>query len=135
MEMQPTMDISKMAKEKELEYLQFHLVRKLSPNIILINYMAEERLNRQMVTGIKGNSRMTRLKDMEQLRELMETDTSGNTCRVSCTDMEYTDTQMEQYIMDSGKRIRKMITDIQEMLLAQNTLDHGRITHDREMQF
>ncbi len=71
---------------------------------------------------------------MEHLSRLMETDSSGSSCRVSCTGMEYTDGQMEQYIMDSGKRIRKMVTDIQEILMAQNTMDHGRTTHDGEMQ-
>jgi hypothetical protein len=32
-----------------------------------------------MVTVIGGNARMVRKKDMEHLRGLMETDTSGNT--------------------------------------------------------
>ena len=88
-----------------------------------------------MVAVGEGNSRMVRWKDMEHSRVLMETDTSGITCRVSNMGMEYTDGQMEEYIMDSGQRIIMMVTDIREMLLAQNTMGHGRITQDREMQF
>jgi hypothetical protein len=49
--------------------------------------------------------------------------------------MVYSDGQVEEYIMDRGKRIRGMATDIIEMLLTQNILDHGRMTYDGEMQF
>ena len=111
------------------------MVRKILQNNIKINYMAVERWNLQMVTGIGGNSRMARRKDMEHLRQLMETDSSGSKCRVSDTGMEYTDGQMEEYIMDNTKRIKRMVTDIREKLMAQNTMDHGRMAHDGEMQF
>ncbi len=104
-------------------------------NSILINYMAVERWNLQVVTGIGGNGRMTRGKDMEHLIGLVEADTSGSTCRISDTGMEYTDGQMEKYIMDSGKRIRGMVTDIRGILREKNTMDHGRMAHDGEMQF
>ena len=97
--------------------------------------MAVERRNMQMVKSIGGNSTMTTGKDMQHLSGLMETDTSGSGCRVTNTGMEYTDTQMEQYIMDSGNRIRGLVTHIGGMLMAQNTMDHGRMTHDGEMQF
>jgi hypothetical protein len=53
---------------------------------------------------------------------------------VSDTGMEYTDGQMEVYTMDSGKRINMMATDIRGMLMAQNIMDHGRITQDGEIQ-
>ncbi len=66
----------------------------------------------QMVRVIGGNSRMAREKDMEHMSMLLETDTSGSGCRISNTGMEYTDGQMEQSIMDSGKRIRRMVMDI-----------------------
>jgi hypothetical protein len=48
--------------------------------------------------------------------------------------MEYKDGQMEESIMDSGKRINTMATDIRGMLMAQNIMDHGRITQDGEIQ-
>ena len=66
---------------------------------------------------------------------LVEADTSGSGCRMTCTGMEYTDGQMEEYIMDSGKRITRMVTDIKEILMAQNTMDRGRTTHVGETQF
>ena len=88
------------------------MVRKILQNIILINYMAVERGNMQMVTVIGGNTRMARRKDMEHLSGLMESDTSGSGCRISCTGMEYADPQMEESIMDSGNRIITMVTDI-----------------------
>jgi hypothetical protein len=80
--------------------------------------MAVERWNMQVVTGIGGKSRVTRRKDMEHLSGLVEADTSGSGCRVSDTGMQYTDGLMEQYIMDSGKRITRTVTDIRRMLMA-----------------
>jgi hypothetical protein len=66
----------------------------------LINYMDLERSN--MVMAVIGeNTRISRGKDMEYMILIMETDTSGNTCRVYHTGMEYGDSQMEQYIMDN----------------------------------
>ena len=93
------------------------MVRKLSQNIILINVMAVERRNGQVVPVIGGNSRMASMKDMEHKSGLEETDTSGSGCRVSNTGMEYTDGQMEESIMDSGNRIRRMVTDIKRVLM------------------
>ena len=54
---------------------------------------------------------------MEHLSGLMETDTSGSGCRVSDTGMEYTDVQIEESIMDSGNRIKRMVTDIGRVLV------------------
>jgi hypothetical protein len=64
-----------------------------------------------MATVIGGNSKITRKKDMEQMSILVEADTSGNTCRVSDTGMEYTDGQMEMYTMDNLNKIRNMAMD------------------------
>ncbi len=55
---------------------------------IRINYMALPRLQMQMVTVIGGNSRIISTKDMEHKSGLMEGDTLGSTCRMSCTAME-----------------------------------------------
>ena len=41
--------------------------------------------------------------------------------------MEYTDGQMENCIVDSGKRIIMKATDIRGMMMAQNIMDDGRI--------
>ena len=73
-----------------------------------------ESVNKVMAV-IGENSRMTRGKDMEYMIMIMETDTSGNTCRVINTGMEYTDGQVEQYIMANWNRIILMALDIQEM--------------------
>jgi hypothetical protein len=49
-----------------------------------------------MIMAVIGeNTRITRGKDMEYMIIMMETDTSGNTCRVTNTGMEYGDSQME----------------------------------------
>jgi hypothetical protein len=61
---------------------------------------------------------MARGKDMEYMIMMMETDTSGNTCRVTDTGMEYSDGQMEKYIMDNANSIKEMAMDIQEMQKA-----------------
>jgi hypothetical protein len=50
---------------------------------------------------IGENTRMARGKDMEYMIMIMERDTSGNTCRVTITGMEYKDGQMERYIKDN----------------------------------
>ena len=91
-------------------------------------------MNGQMVASIGGNSRITRGKDMEHKSGLMETDTLGNVCRVTCTGTEYKDGQMIESILDSGKRINVMATDITGKLMVQNITDHGRIAKDREIQ-
>ena len=70
-----------------------------------------------MVTVIGGNTRMARRKDMEHMSGQVEADTSGSTCRVSITGMEYTDGKMEESIMDSGNWIRRMVTDIGSVLM------------------
>jgi hypothetical protein len=65
----------KMGKEKELEYYLQMMVRSKLENGILINYMAAQRWNFQVVTLTGGNSRIARRKDMEHGRVLMEKDT------------------------------------------------------------
>ena len=49
---------------------------------------------------------------MEQMSGLMETDLSENTCRGTDTGTEYTDGQMEEYIMENKNRVKMMATDI-----------------------
>ena len=71
---------------------------------------------------------------MEHMSGLVEADTSGSACRLSNTGMEYSDGQMEEYIMDSTKRISVMVTDTQEILMAQNIMGNGRMAQNREMQ-
>jgi hypothetical protein len=75
-----------------------------------------------MATVIGGDSRMATRKDMEQMSILVEADTSGNTCRVSYTGMEYTDGQMEVYTMDNLNKIRKMAMDTGGGQVATNTM-------------
>jgi hypothetical protein len=120
-------------KELELEYGQM-LVRKILENTILINYMDAQRRNTQMVTVIGGNSRMVKGKDMEHGRELMETDTSGNTWIIVTTGMEYTDGLVEKYITGSGNRIIKMVKDIKGGQMAMNIGEGTRITRNRETE-
>ena len=116
-------DISiKMVKEKELEYSLLLMVQRQLENGSTINYINAARFTTQTATVIGGNSRMAREKDMEQVRLLMETDTSGNTCRVTNTAMEYTDGQMEVYTMDNGNKIRQMAMDIRGGQVATNTM-------------
>ena len=71
-----------------------------------INYMDAQRFNIQMATVIGGRTRIIRRKDMEYMSGQMETDTSGNGCRVTCTAMEYADITVEMYTMDNGNKIR-----------------------------
>ena len=57
----------------------------------------------------------------------METDTSGNGCRMTCTAMEYTDGEMEIYTMDSGNKRREMVMDIKGGQVATNTMDSTKM--------
>ena len=86
------------------------------------------------MTVIGDNTRITRGKDMEYMIMMMETDTSGNTCRIACTGMEYSDGQMEEYIMDNGNRKKEMAMDMKEMQKAQNTMDSTRMTKKKEKE-
>ena len=81
-----------------------------------------------MVAVGGGNIRIVRQKDMEHKSGLMETDTSGSTCRVSHTGMQYTDGLMEQYITESTKSASKMVKDIRGGQMAMNIGENGRIT-------
>ncbi len=63
--------------------------------------MDEQRLNIQVAEAVGGNSRMVRRKDTEHMSGLMETDTWGNTWRMTNTGMEYTDIQVEVYTKDN----------------------------------
>jgi hypothetical protein len=76
------------------------MVKRQLENGTTINYMVASRFSSQMATVIGGNSRLATRKDMEHISMLVERDTSGNTCRMTCTGMEYTDGQMEEYIVD-----------------------------------
>ena len=89
--------------------------------------MAGARMNMQMVTIIGGKSRSIRVKDMVQSCFLMVRDTWGNSCRIKDMVMEYTDGQMEMYIMDNSKRVTKMAMDTKGFLMAENIMDSTRM--------
>ena len=57
-----------------------------------------------------------------------------NTRITTRKDMEYSDGQMDMYIMDNGNRIIKMAMDITEMQMAENTMDSSRMTRDKEKE-
>jgi hypothetical protein len=88
-----------------------------------------------MVTVIGGNSRMVRRKDMEHLSGLMDTDTSGNSWMMSSTSMEYKDGLMEEYITESGNRIRWMGKDITGGQVAMNIGESTRMTRNGEREY
>jgi predicted nucleic acid-binding Zn finger protein len=117
-----------MVKMKELEYEYGKMmVRRKLQNGKIINYINAPRFTSQMATVIGGNTRITRKKDMEHLSGLMDADTSGNTCRMTCTGMEYTDITVEEYTMDNGNKIRKMVMDIKGGQVATNTMDNTKM--------
>jgi hypothetical protein len=95
--------------------------------------MDQERGNKVMAV-IGENTRMTRGKDMEYMIMIAEADTSGNTCRITYTGMEYSDGQVEECIMDNANRVIKMAMDITEMQMAKNTMDSTRMTRDKEKE-
>jgi hypothetical protein len=88
------------------------VVKSKQENGIWINYMGLPSVHIQMVRVIGGIIRIIKRKDMDHITGLMEGDTRGNTSRVTVTGMEYTDGQVEQYIMGNGNRIRKMVMAI-----------------------
>ena len=51
-------------------------------------------------------TRMERWKDMEYIIIIVEKNTWGNTCKVTYTGMEYTDGQLQKYIMGYRNRIK-----------------------------
>ena len=87
-----------------------------------------------METGIGGNSRMVRGKDMEYWRVLGEIYTWGKSYRVTDTGMEYTNIQMEMYTMDSGNKINIMVMDIRGGLMEMNIMDSSRMISGTERQ-
>ncbi len=74
-------------------------------------------------------------KDMEQVSGLMERDTLGSGCRMACTGMEYTDSQVKHYIKDNSNKIKEKVMDITGMQLARSILGSGRmvICTEREL--
>jgi hypothetical protein len=86
-----------------------------------------------MIMAVIGeNTRITRGKDMEYIIMMVEIDTSGNGFRVTNTGMEYSDGQMDQYIMDKINRIKEMAMDITEMQKAKIIMDSARMTSKME---
>ena len=78
---------------------------------------------------------MVRWKDMEQFSKLMETDTLGNSCKVTNTGMEYSDGQAEQYIKDNIHRVKKKVMHITRMMVAQSIMVSSRIICDGEKEY
>jgi hypothetical protein len=113
--------------EKELEHLHY-LVLNIMGNFIKIKEKAVERWNTQMVKVMRGNSRMTNLKDMGHGRELMETYTSANSKMTGNTAMEFTNGLMDQCIKDSTKRVIIMAMDITRGQMEMNIGDSSRNT-------
>jgi hypothetical protein len=97
--------------------------------------MVLPRLQMKMVTLIGGNSRMVTRKDMEHVSMLMEADTLGSGCRVTCTGMEYTDGHMELYIKDNSNKIKEKAMDITGMQLAASIMDSSSIISNTEREF
>jgi hypothetical protein len=124
----------RMAIEKELESEYLQMVTKIMENGILINNMGAIRWNGQMVAVGGGNSRMVKGKDMQHMRGLVETDTSGNTWIIAITGMEYTDGLMEEYITENGNRISMKAKDISGGQMEMNIGESARITCNGERE-
>ena len=54
---------------------------------------------------------------------------------MSFTAMEYTDGQMEEYIMENGKRIIQKAKDIKSGQMVMNIAENGRITRNGEREY
>jgi hypothetical protein len=89
--------------------------------------MALPRLHLKMVSLIGGNSMIISRKDMEHLSMLMETDTLGNSCRMSNTGMEYSDGQMEMYIKDNGHRVKEKVMHITRLIMTKSIMVSTRM--------
>jgi hypothetical protein len=108
--------------------------KNMLENGICINYMGLPSVHFQVVKVFGGNIRIMTRKDMDQLTGMMERDTRGNSSRVSGTGMEYTDCQVEEYIMGSSNRARVMVMGIIGFHLAMNTTESSRIVRYGEME-
>ncbi len=97
--------------------------------------MVLPRLHLKVVALIGGNSRMVRRKDMEHLSGLMEGDTLGSGCRVSCTGMEYKDGQVELYIKDNSNKIILKVMHIAGGQMALSIMDNTRMIRCTEREF
>jgi hypothetical protein len=54
---------------------------------------------------------------------------------VTNTAMEYTDGQVDQYIMENGNRIIKKVKDITSGQMVMNIAENGRITRNGEREY
>jgi hypothetical protein len=104
-------------------------------NFILINCMAAASLNGQMVTVIGGITRSIRKKDMVHCCMMMVKETWGNSCRIKDMVMEYTDTQMDMYIMDNTKSVTEMAMATIDSLAEQNIMDSTRMISVMEKEW
>ena len=103
------------------------MVKSKEENGIRINYMVLPRLHIMMVALIGGNTRMVKRKDMEHMSGLMETDTLGNSCRVSSTGVEYSDGQVDLYIKDNGNKIKEKVMHIAGGQVGKSIMDSLRM--------
>lgn len=81
-----------------------------------------------MAAVIVVDTKVTKRKDMENKFGPKGTVTLDSTLKVNSTVMEYTDGKMDQYIMESGNRARKMDTDIISGKMAMNIGENGKIS-------
>ncbi len=125
----------KMVKKKELEYKYGLIVISKEESGIRVNYMVLPRLHLKMVTLIGGNARMVSMKDMEHLSLLMERDTLGSGCRVTCTGMEYTDGKMELYIKDNTNKVKVKVMHIAGGQVVKSIMDSTRMIRYTEREF
>ena len=89
--------------------------------------MAAQRLNIKKVAVIGGNSRIIRKKVMVQSCMLVDRNTWGNTCKIKDMGMEYTDGQMEIYIMDNSSRITVKAMENLHFLMAITIMDSSKM--------
>jgi hypothetical protein len=110
------------------------VVRIKKENGIWINYMGLPSVHFQVVTVIGGNLRIITRKDMDHITGQVDRDTRGNGSRRRVTGMEYTDGQVEQYIMGNTNRIRKIVMAIIGIHLAMNTTESTRMMYHGERE-
>jgi hypothetical protein len=79
---------------------------------VRIRIIGVVKLSLQMVIFTMESKRIKKGKDLVHFTFLTKQNTGDSSCRIKSTAMGFTSGETEKYIMDNGKIIKEMVTDI-----------------------
>ena len=100
-----------------------------------MNYMALSRDHYIMEPLFGGNTKMALLKDMLQVRVNLDTKPLGNSNSINYTGLEMIERQVERYFKDNSQKVKKKVSHVQSLKMAQSIMESTRMISTGEMEY